>query len=302
MDSITVIKNNSHQDSYVVKFSDASIQNKLNEHDFQINTLQYLQNSLLIIGPSSNPHSFRSYYILSGKCLNPDTNEILETGDLLWINQSTEHAFLYMLEDTRILLHAYQYDTFNTLRASASSLSEVLDTIQLKDEYTGKHSSDVYILVLKFALRRGIKGNRLFNLIRAARYHDVGKVFIADEILNKPGQLTSEEFDIMKTHVLKGKEMICEVINSDVFDIVVAHHERLDGSGYPYGLKDDEITENGMILSICDTYDAMRSDRIYKKGKTKLEALDELKSISGIKFKKTLLDEFIKMIEEEDTL
>ena len=173
---------------------------------------------------------------------------------------------------------------------------------RLKDEYTGKHSSDVYILVLKFALRRGIKGNMLFNLIRAARYHDVGKVFIADEILNKPGPLTSEEFDIMKTHVLKGKEMICEVINSDVFDIVVAHHERLDGSGYPYGLKDDEIQENSMILSICDTYDAMRSNRIYKKGKTKLEAIAELKSISGIKFKKTLLDEFIKMIEEDDSL
>jgi len=151
------------------------------------------------------------------------------------------------------------------------------------------------------AARLRFSGNRLFNLTFATRYHDLGKIHIEDELLNKPDKLTTEEYSRMKEHVLLGKEMILHDFNEEIFRIIVQHHERMNGSGYPYGLSGDEISEDGRLIAICDSYDAMVTDRVYKRGKTPEEALQELRDLSGTLFDSRLVEEFIAMMQEDDT-
>jgi len=150
------------------------------------------------------------------------------------------------------------------------------------------------------AARLRFSGNRLFNLTFATRYHDLGKIHIEDELLNKPDKLTTEEYSRMKEHVLLGKEMILHDFNEEIFRIIVQHHERMNGSGYPYGLSGDEISEDGRLIAICDSYDAMVTDRVYKRGKTPEEALQELRDLSGTLFDSRLVEAFIAMMQEDD--
>ncbi|WP_350344614.1 HD domain-containing phosphohydrolase [Proteinivorax tanatarense] len=100
----------------------------------------------------------------------------------------------------------------------------------------------------------------------------------------------------MKGHVVQAKSFIVSCFGKPVFDIACQHHERIDGSGYPYGLTDREISQEGKIIAICDSYDAMTTDRIYKKGKSKKEAIDELKELRGVKYDSCLVDLFIDKV------
>lgn len=125
-------------------------------------------------------------------------------------------------------------------------------------------------------LALGYSGNRMLHLLLAAQYHDIGKINIPDDILNKPGRLTDHEFSIMKGHVVEGKDLIIENFNEDVYQIIVQHHERIDGSGYPLGLKGSRICQEAKILAICDSYDAMISQRIYKNLNQKKRPLRSL--------------------------
>ncbi len=143
-------------------------------------------------------------------------------------------------------------------------------------------------------------------IISATQLHDVGKIFISDAILNKPGPLTPEEFEIMKTHVVKGVEVIrrmAKTMNEQIFlkyaEIVVGtHHERWDGSGYPSGLKGNDIPLLGRLMALADVYDALMSDRPYKKPFTAEEAAKIIIKGSGVHFDPVLVDVF-KMLERE---
>ena len=179
-------------------------------------------------------------------------------------------------------MHATNYDLFKSVETFNEKVSKLLTEIQNKDHYTGEHSQRVYELVKKLALRLGYKSKALNNLTKAAYYHDLGKIFISDEILNKPESLSVDEYDEIKRHVQYSKEMILENYNEDIYNIIVQHHERFNGTGYPNGLKGDEISVEARIIAICDSFDAMITDRIYKKGKSVEIALLELKELSGI--------------------
>lgn len=112
-----------------------------------------------------------------------------------------------------------------------------------------------------------LHGKMLYAFLTAARYHDLGKIKISDQILNKPGHFSQEEFLTMKDHVLETRRLLEPVVEEEVCLIAEQHHERLNGSGYPYGLKGDEISDLGKALAVIDTFDAMTTDRVYKKAK-----------------------------------
>lgn len=135
----------------------------------------------------------------------------------------------------------------------------------------------------------------------AAPLHDIGKIGVPDAILRKPGSLTPEEFDIIKEHTTIGARILSNSNNAviQLAEIIAHyHHENWDGSGYPTGLKGNEIPLEARIVSLVDVYDALRSNRVYRAGLAEDVVLDFIKSQRGIKFDPELCDLFLKNTEE----
>jgi putative nucleotidyltransferase with HDIG domain len=139
----------------------------------------------------------------------------------------------------------------------------------------------------------------LENLYIASILHDIGKINTPGEILNKPGKLTNEEFAIIKRHPLDGAKMVRDSYCQDVVAIVEQHHERLNGTGYPYGLKGDEILLEARIIAVSDTFDAMTEDLSYRKALMAQFAVDELTRLVDTHYDKTVVAAFVEILKEE---
>ncbi|MCJ8318960.1 MAG: HD-GYP domain-containing protein [Colwellia sp.] len=169
--------------------------------------------------------------------------------------------------------------------------------IRIKDEYLLEHSVSVSILMSIFARHLKIDRKIVQELSIGAFLHDVGKIMIPDEILNKPGKLTSAEFTIMKTHVNHSIEIINKTANISEISLEVAalHHEKLNGQGYPYQIKADEISLYGRMITICDIFDALTSDRVYKEGYPHIKAFNIMLKLAQDKhLDNELVNKFIK--------
>ena len=164
-------------------------------------------------------------------------------------------------------------------------------TIEAKDSYTHGHTERVTQYSL--AIARQMVANRSERLKKsffeslyiAALLHDIGKIAIPEVILNKPGRLTEEEYDIIKTHTVKGAEIITPLaFPQECYNGILYHHERFDGKGYPEGLEGENIPISASIIAVADAYDAMTSDRPYRKGLDKTAAIKEVEKNVGIQF------------------
>ena len=173
-----------------------------------------------------------------------------------------------------------------------------LTRIKARDEYTAEHCLRVAILAIAFGRHLGLPDEELKLLGLCGMLHDVGKMVIPDEILNKPGRLTAEEYEIMKTHSEEGYKLLMEQSGLDPVVISVAHHhhERLDGMGYPSQLAPEHISLYTRIVTIVDAYDAISSARCYKKASTPAEALKILYDNRDSQFDGDLLQHFILMV------
>jgi len=172
-------------------------------------------------------------------------------------------------------------------------------TIEARDPYTAGHDERVQKYSQAIAKAMHISKENIAVLEKAALVHDIGKIKIPDAILLKPGKLTSIEYDIIKKHPQTAYDMLSGVsFLQDEVNVILCHHERYDGSGYPRGLKKDEIPILSQILSIADTYDAMTTNRIYKHAKDKEEALKELDSLRDISFSDALVSVAIKVFSK----
>lgn len=145
-----------------------------------------------------------------------------------------------------------------------------------KDEYTYTHCVNVAFYSMLIAKWLALSTVEIEEVIQAGLLHDIGKLSIPDEILNKPGKLFGYELDIMKKHSLIGYSCIKNIseISQPIKEAVLYHHERVDGTGYPHGLSGNEINLYAKIISIADVYDAMTQDRVYKKGVSPFEAIE----------------------------
>lgn len=175
------------------------------------------------------------------------------------------------------------HDQYVQLRTETDRfLHSLADAVDLRDPYTAQHSQRVAELCVALASKLGVAGRALWDLEAVARVHDVGKISVPDAVLLKTGTLTSEEYHIMKQHVEAGVRILQHVsLYRDALDILAQHHERLDGSGYPQGLKGDEIIFPARILAMADAYDAMTTDRPYRPAKSPEEAVQELYRVAG---------------------
>ncbi|MDP4109520.1 MAG: HD-GYP domain-containing protein [Bacillota bacterium] len=166
------------------------------------------------------------------------------------------------------------------------------------DDYTYRHSLSVAVLSITIGLKLGCNQRVLSDIATSALLHDVGKMKIDISILNKPSKLTAEEFEIIKQHPSAAYELLNKnrIIPTGVLNGIVSHHEKFDGTGYPKGLKDKEIPLYAKILAVADVYDALTSNRPYRKACFPNEAVEYMMANSGIQFNHQILEAFLKSV------
>jgi diguanylate cyclase (GGDEF)-like protein len=174
---------------------------------------------------------------------------------------------------------------------AAASLAKAVDA---RDAYTGSHSERVSELAARIALRLGLDAEQTELTRLATRLHDLGKLAIPEEILRKPGMLSEAERLVLERHPRIGFEMLESLGVDPVADWVLHHHERWDGTGYPDGLRGEEIPLGARIIFVADAYDAMTSDRVYRQRLTDEEAIAELLSCAGTQFDPSIVAAFVE--------
>jgi HD-GYP domain-containing protein (c-di-GMP phosphodiesterase class II) len=169
------------------------------------------------------------------------------------------------------------------------------DVVEADDEYTGVHSRDVVELTLKVADELGLSARDRRDAEFAALLHDVGKVRVPNSIINKPGPLTADERAVMERHTIEGERLLLRVggLLGEIGRVVRSCHERWDGKGYPDGLAGERIPLLARIVSCCDAYNAMTSDRSYRKALPQAVAVEELRSCSGTQFDPQVVEALI---------
>ena len=207
------------------------------------------------------------------------------------------------------LLHSFATDrkeryskTLELQRAYRGTVMLLADVVEFEDDYTAQHSRSVVELVNAVADELGVPPDDRQELEFAALLHDVGKIAIPKEILNKPAALTDGEFEVMKTHTIEGQFMLDRVggLLGRVGEIVRSCHERWDGGGYPDGLKGEEIPLASRIVFACDAYHAITSDRAYRPARSKTEGIAELMNNAGGQFDPRVVRALVIAVEERE--
>ncbi len=187
-------------------------------------------------------------------------------------------------------------------RMFLSSVQTHAHTIEAKDPYTKGHCNRVEIYSQLIAIELNMSEEERFELQIACLLHDIGKIGVSERILSKPSKLTEEEMDQMKLHPVIGGEIVKDLYGFNIAPIIKHHHERYDGRGYPEGLAGENIPLGARIIAVADTFDAMTSDRPYRKSLSKDIAVNELIIFKGKQFDPFIVDAFLKNPEKIEKL
>ncbi len=187
----------------------------------------------------------------------------------------------------------------NQLRMGNETILAIAKTVDAKDENTSLHSQRVSDYSVLIAKELGFTEDECENIRKAALLHDIGKIGIPDRVLNKPGKLDDKEYEIMKSHVTRGADILKDFTLVDhAIEGTMYHHERYDGKGYPQGLSGEEIPLYGRIIGIADAFDAMTANRVYRKQLDFDIVLNEILRCKGTQFDPDMTDILLKLIEE----
>lgn len=189
-----------------------------------------------------------------------------------------------------------QRQTAKLIESQKITVITLAKAIEKRDYYTGGHTDRVTAYAIKTAEQLNWSKERITTLELAGHLHDVGKIGVPDAVLNKPGKLTAEEFEMMKAHPEIGEQIIRGIDFLEVMvPYVLYHHERYDGKGYPKGLSGEEIPIEGRLLAVSDTFDAMTSSRPYRSGVDPEAAIHEIKRCSGTQFDPDIVGAFLEV-------
>ena len=209
-------------------------------------------------------------------------------------------------------LHDIREYAENTLKMQNGLMILMADLVEIRDSDTGDHiqKTAAYVQIILEGLK--LKGyypdiitpQYKEDVIKSAPLHDIGKIKIPDAILNKPGKLTDEEYEQMKTHTTIGKEIIDKAINgvdgsgflTEARNMVAYHHERWDGKGYPEGLKGEEIPLSARIMAVADVFDALSSPRVYKPAFPMEKSLQIIEEGKGTQFDPKCVEVFLESL------
>lgn len=204
---------------------------------------------------------------------------------------------IQLITDRRTkILTARSQEQKQLIREIVEAFSKVID---MKDRYTNGHSARVAMYTVMLARELGIDEETIDNYYCIALLHDIGKIGVPPEVLNKPGKLTDEEFRIIKSHSGLGYNALKNIsIMPELATGAGAHHERPDGKGYPKGLTGDEIPRVAQIIAVADTFDAMYSDRPYRKRMNFEKAVSIIKDCRGTQLTSDVVDAFLRLVEQ----
>lgn len=240
---------------------------------------------------------------LSSSSTGSEFTKRREWGKAKAICSSSKEAVASMFKDVRMGKVVTSDDAQPLVEAISSSVIRNVDTLismarlKTRDDYTYMHSVAVCAMMIAFARELGLNEDQVNEAGIAGLMHDLGKAMMPLDILNKPGKLTDDEFRVMKTHPIEGYQLLREGsgMSMGVMDVILHHHEKVDGSGYPKKLKGDNISLLSRMGAICDVYDAVTSTRPYKEGWDPGISIKRMVSWEG-HFDPKLLQAFIKII------
>jgi HD-GYP domain-containing protein (c-di-GMP phosphodiesterase class II) len=257
---------------------------------------------MFYLDAASEWEGFEFIYLLAGSLLLKDKDaEIhLEAGDHISHRGLPERVHFRVEEDVEFLMVSSP-PSFHLMRAEIQDMMAIALSVEEKDATTEGHCHRIQNLSLRVGERLGLSGDQLISLSYAAYLHDIGKVKVSDKILNKPGPLTDEEWEEMRRHPVYGEQMLAgKEFLADAAKLVLAHHERHDGSGYPNRLKGEGIPIEARIIAVVDSYDAMTSDRPYRLALPQGEACWELRRNAGTQFDPRVVEAFLTVLEQSD--
>lgn len=181
----------------------------------------------------------------------------------------------------------------------SGTINAIIEALDAKDSFTLGRSKRVTFYSTETGKALGLTKSELSELELAGLLHDIGMIGIPETILNKPEQLTQEEFDIVKKHVDFGVKILLDIKQLEsIICIIEAHHEKWNGKGYPKGIQGKDIPLGARIIALADTYDSMTSDRAYRKGLPHNIAVEEIKKNSGVQFDPELVDVFLNIVDK----
>lgn len=236
-----------------------------------------------------------------------DISEGIEINDL--IQDETRIYARSLIKD--VMEETARYNKLSRVPAVTKIVNKIVDELlsnddilvnikdmRMIDDYTFGHCANVCILSIITGIQLEYDQLRLRDLGVGALLHDIGKMKVPSHILQKPGRLTDEEYELVKQHTIFGFDILrnCDDIRKPAANAAFGHHERYDGSGYPRGLVNEETHEFAKIIAIADVYDAMTSDRVYRKGVEPYQASSYLLSMGNILFEHKLVEAFVKNI------
>ncbi len=187
--------------------------------------------------------------------------------------------------------------------AYSDTVRSLVNAVEAKDVYTRGHSERVAVYSRRIAEQMGVTRLSPSQIEIAALLHDIGKLGVPNSVLSKPGSLTPEEFEQVRSHPGTGKELLRDVsFLRDIVPLVYAHHERLDGTGYPQGLKDHEVSVEARVLAVADAYDAMTSERPYRSALEPASAIRELERGAGTQFDSKVVAALVASLEQDSDI
>lgn len=262
-----------------------------------------LKDNTFILFPSEVADAQEYFYILKGEIQAEIEKKVIILGSndfFSSINLETP-VYFTVLKDVEIL-SVSTVPVFHYVSKIIEELRKIGQTVEKKDRYTFNHSSRVANYAVKTAAKLKLSREHMENLFLASILHDIGKINIPEEVLKKPSKLTNEEFELVKKHPGDGAAMIRDTPYADIADIVEQHHERVNGRGYPFGLKGDEILVEAKIIGVCDTFDAMTEDRAYRTAFSPEYAMAEINNLVGVQYDETVVKAFEQVLKEEGKL
>ena len=267
---------------------------------FEITRQQVLAGKYFFLDAASDWEGFEFIYLLSGSLRVTDDDLLLHAGDYVYHHGLSQRAHFQVEQDVEFLLVSSP-PSFHLMRDEIQEILELARSVEEKDEETEGHCHRLERLAVATGERLNLKADQLVTLSYAAYLHDVGKVKVPDEILNKPGPLTAEEWGEMRRHPEYGSQMLASKdFLRDAARIVRAHHERYDGGGYPEGLAGGAIPIEARIIAVVDAYDAMVSDRPYRQALSQASALAELQKNAGSQFDPQVVHAFLSVFAASD--
>lgn len=259
-----------------------------------------IKDKLVVLFPGDDANVQEFFYILTGEMEVEVDKEIVKLGaNDFFSSRNLKEPVSFTAKTDVTFLSVSTHPIFHTMSNEINELRKIGEAVERKDRYTFKHSSRVAHYAVKTATKMDLGRERIHNLFVASILHDIGKINIPEEVLKKPDKLTDEEFELVKKHPGDGAAMLRKTAYADLADIVEQHHERVNGRGYPFGLKGDEILVEAKIIGVCDTFDAMTEDRAYRKAFTAQYAVDEIKRLAGIQYDPEVVEAFEQVMIEE---